>query len=282
MEDIKTFSTDAPIEIALTDGSVIQQKAEVAAEGEIAVSSDGAAQPKTVAFTSIDKINPDKPHWKGAVVAGATLARGNTESSTANVNVEASRRGENDRITLGGGYFFANQRDNATRDTSTSSDNWFLKGKYDYFFSDQFYGYGNIKYEKDRIANLDKRVSPGIGLGYQWVERKDLSFFTEGGGSYVYERYTEPDETRTFVAARFAYQVEKSFNDYVSAFHNLEYLPSLERADVFLVNTDIGLRAKITERLLIEAKSQLAYNAKPSEGREKKDFRHILGVGWTF
>jgi putative salt-induced outer membrane protein YdiY len=280
--DIKTFSTDAPIEIKLADGSLVQQKALAAGEGEIALPADGAAQPKPLPLASIDQINPEKPRWKGAVVAGATFARGNTKSDNANVSFDATRRGENDRITLGGGYIFASQRDNSTGDKSTSADEWFLGGKYDYFFTEKFYGYGNVKYEKDRISDLDRRISPGVGVGYQWVERKDLSFFTEGGGSYIYEKYTDPDETRTYMAARLAYQLEMAFNDYVSAFHNLEYLPSLERADTFLVNTDVGLRAKMTERLILEAKSQLAYNSKPAEDREKKDFRHLLGVGWTF
>ncbi len=35
-------------------------------------------------------------------------------------------------------------------------------------------------------------------------------------------------------------------------------------------------------RLALEAKAQLAYNSQPSAGRDKKDLRYILGVGWTF
>ena len=281
MADIKTFSTDAPVEIAMADGSVIRQPASAAGEGQISVPS-GGAQPKSLDLAQIGKINPEKPHWKGTAVAGATVSRGNTESETANVSLEAVRRGETDRITLGGGYLFASQRDNSTRDKSTSADEWFVKGKYDYFFTEKLYGYGNAKYEKDRIAGLDMRVSPGVGVGYQWAERKDFSFLTEGGGTYIYEKYTEAGETCTFMAARLAYQIEKAFNDWVSAFHNLEYLPSLEQTDNFLVNADIGLRAKMTERLLIEAKTQLAYNAQPAQDREKKDFRHSLGIGLTF
>lgn len=281
MEDIKTFSTETPIELALADGTVRELTIAASDEGFVdAVSADG--QPAAIDLTAIDTINPDKPQWKGSVVAGAILVRGNTKSDAANVNLDASRRGETDRTTLAGGYFYANQRDNTTRQKTTNTDNWFLKGKYDTFFTEQFYGYGNIKYEKDRVANLDMRLAPGLGLGYQWVERKDLTFFTEGGGSYVYEKYTDPNETRTYVAARFAYQLEKAFNDSVKGFHNLEYLPSLEDTDAFLVNTDVGLRALIAERLIAEFKSQLAFNSKPAEDREKKDFRHIFGVGWTF
>jgi len=282
MADIKTFSTDAPVEVAMADGTVHMQKLAASDEGYVSVIPSGTAQPQSLSLANVAKINPDKPRWTGSVVAGATVVRGNTRSETASASFDASRRTENDRISLGAGYYFASQRDNSTRDSSTSADNWFLKGQYDYFVSKEFYGYGNIRYEKDRIANLDMRIAPGAGLGYQWIERADLNISTEAGASWMYERYSDPDETRTYLAGRFAYHVDKTFNDHVKGFHNLEYFPSLERADSFLVNTDVGLRAALTARMAIEAKAQMAYNSQPAEGRDKKDLRYILGVAWTF
>ena len=282
MEDIKTFSTEAPIEIAMADGTLYTQKAVASDDGFVGVAPDGAQQPRSLALADVAKINPDKPAWKGAVIAGATLIRGNTESSSASVTAEAARRTDDDRITLGAGYYFAKQRDNATRDDNLTADNWFAKGQYDYFFTQQFYGYGNLRYEKDRIANLDMRLTPGLGVGYQWVERADLNFDTEAGGTYVYEKYSDPSETRTYMAGRFAYHLDKSFNEHVKGFHNLEYIPSTERLDVYLVNADVGLQAALTARMLLEAKAQMAYNSQPAEDRDKKDIRYILGVGWKF
>lgn len=282
MEDIKTFSTDKPIEIALAEGGVIQQKVVAAADGQIAVQPSGVPQPQTVAFANIVKINPDKPQWKGIVTVGATLVRGNTESTTASVGGEAARRTDNDRITVGAGYVYAKQRDNATGNDSTITDNWFAKGQYDRFLSKRNYLYGNMRYEVDRVADLDMRLTPGVGFGYQWIERADLSFTTEGGGSWVYEKYAGANDSRTYMAGRLAYHLNKTFNDHVKGFHNLEYIPSLERADTFLVNTDIGLRAALTANLSLEAKAQMAFNSQPAEGRDKRDLRYILGAGWTF
>ena len=282
MADIKTFSTDAPIEIAMADGTVLSQKVAASDEGYVSASAGGAAQPQSIALANVAKVNPEKVKWTGIVSAGATFVRGNTKSDASALSAEAARRTDIDRTTLGAGYYSAKQTDNNTGDSSTTADNWFLKGQYDYFFSKQLYGYGNLKYEKDRIANLDMRLTPGVGLGYQWVEKPDLNFSTEAGLAYVHEEYTEPDETRTYMAGRLAYHLDKSFNDHVKAFHNLEYIPSLERVDTFLVNTDVGLRAAMTARLSLEAKAQMAYNSQPSEGRDKKDLRYILGVGWMF
>ena len=282
MADIKTFSTETPIEIALTDGKMLKQKVSVSDEGYVTALAGEGAQPQSIALANVDKVNPEKVKWTGVVSAGATFVRGNTKSDTAALSAEAARRSENDRITLGAGYYSARQRDNDTRKDSTTADNWYLKGQYDYFFTKQFYGYGNMKYEKDRIANLDQRLTPGVGVGYQWIEKPDLNFDTEAGFAYVSEKYTDPDDTREYFAGRLAYHLDKSFNDHVKAFHNVEYIPSFERVDTFLVNADVGMRAAMTARLALEAKAQMAYNSQPSDGRDKKDLRYILGVGWTF
>ncbi len=277
MDDIQTFATDEPIEIALADGSTANQKISASDAGLVTV---GATQ--SVPLTNIAKLNPDKPKWAGVVSAGATFVRGNTKSDTASVGVEASRRTDKDRMSVGAGYFTAKQRDNTTRQNSTIADNWFLKGQYDYFLSDKLYTYGNLRYEKDRIADLDCRLTPGVGLGYQWLESADMNFATEAGINWVYEKYDDADETRTYMAGRLAYHLDKTLNDKVKAFHNAEYIPSFEYASDFLVNADIGLRAAMTARLSFEAKSQLIYNSNPSSDRDKKDLRHIVGVGWIF
>jgi putative salt-induced outer membrane protein YdiY len=281
-EDIETFSTDAPIEVVKTDGTSQMLKVAASEGGSVSVLADGVAQPQTLAIADMDKVNPEKPRWKGAVVAGMTIARGNTKSTAANIDANAQLRSEKGRISLAAGYYYANQRNNSTRQNNTTLNNWLIKGQYDYFFSEKMYGYGNLKLEKDRISNLDMRLTTGTGLGRQWIEKDDLNFSTEVGLAYLNERYFNPSETRQNMAARLSYHLDKSINDKVKAFHNLEYLPSTERADTFLGNADVGLRAALTSQLAFEAKAQLAYNSHPSEGREKKDTRYILGLGWTF
>lgn len=277
MADIQTFATDEPIEIALADGTTANQKISTSDAGLVTI---GAAQ--STALENIAKLNPDKPKWTGVVSAGATFVRGNTKSDTASVGLEASRRTEKDRTSFGAGYFTAKQRDNDTRESSTIADNWFAKGQYDYFISDKLYGYGNLRYEKDRIADLEYRYTSGIGMGYQWLEGSDWNLSTEAGFNYVSEKYDKSDEKRDYMAGRLAYHLDKAFNDKIKAFHNAEYIPSFEYVDDFLVNADIGLRAAMTARLSFEAKSQLIYNSNPSDDRNKKDLRHIIGVGWIF
>ena len=278
MADIQTFSTDEDIIVEKSDGSQFKLKATMGETGKISLKEGDTS----MSIADITEINPKEPKWTGALVAGANFTRGNTKSDTANLSVNAEKRRENDRISLAGAYRFDQQRDNSTGKDSTTTDNWFINGKYDYFMSEKTYFFGTAKYEKDRIANLDMRVSPGAGVGYQWIEKSDLNFFTEGGGSWIYERYTEPSKTRKYMTIRLAYHFDKSFNEYVKVFHNVEFLPSTEDVETYLLNADAGVQTKLIDRWVMEAKVELDYNSQPADNRDKKDYRYILGVGWTF
>jgi putative salt-induced outer membrane protein YdiY len=283
LKDVKTFTTDAPVEIRTKEGGVITGRAAASqAPGTVRVpAAAGDAATRDVPLASVKHVNLDQS-WTGAVVAGAQFARGNTYADQANISVDAVRRTTVDRLTLNGAYNFGRQREPDTGDKVTSVDNWFAAGKYDYFFTDRFYGYGSLRYEKDRIAQLDRRFVPSLGLGYLWFDEADLKFDTEGGLAFVHEKF-ESGDTNDALSLRLAYHLKKDlWDDKVSLFHNLEYFPSLERLDDYLVITDAGVRAALTERWFAEYKIEFRHDATPAAGLDKNDYRHVVGLGWKF
>jgi putative salt-induced outer membrane protein YdiY len=197
------------------------------------------------------------------------------------VAVDLTRRTEIDRWTLGAGYNFGRQRDPGTGDKTTTTDNYFGAAKYDYFFTPKFYAFGTFRYEHDRIAELDYRLTPGAGIGYQWVETPTFKFDTEAGLAYVVEKYTDGTDNN-FLAARLAYHLKKEINATAAFFHNFEYYPSLERMDDYLIITDAGIRFTLTGQMFAEYKAEFRYDATPAEGASRSDLRHLVGLGWKF
>lgn len=280
-KDIKTFTSEAPIEIRTKGGEKITATATAAEPGTVKVTgAAGGAPAKTVSVADMKYVNFSEA-WTGDVVAGALFSRGNTFTDNANVAFDLMRRTEQDRWTFGGAYNFGRQRDATTGDKTTTTDNWFAQGKYDYFLNEKLYAFASFRYEHDRIANLDRRMTPSIGLGYQWVETPDLFFNTEAGLAYVCEHFEDGD-SNDFIAARLAYHVKKSFNDKVSLFHDMEYYPSLESLDDYLIITDAGLRVTLTSKMFAEYKIEFRYDSTPATGASRSDLRHIVGVGWQF
>jgi len=278
MADIQTFATDEAITIEKPDGTQIQTRTVASEDGNITLASDNTTLP----LANITEINPEKPAWHGKLTAGANFARGNTHTDNSSVSAEASLRRENDRISLAGTYLFARQRDQSTGEDDTTEDRWIIQGKYDYFMSEKLYLYGNIFYEKDRIANLDMRVAPGGGLGYQWIEKDDMNFNTEAGLTWMHEKYTDPSETREHMVVRLAYHLDKTLWDTVKAFHNVTFLPSTERSDIYLLYADAGLQTKLIGSWIMELKAEMQHDSQPAAGLDKSDYRYILGLGYTF
>jgi putative salt-induced outer membrane protein YdiY len=290
LEDVKTFTTDDLIEVRTKSGQVMTgvattQPAEEAAPGTVALAPPAGAEVPppttmpTIPLADVKYLNFNQK-WTGSVVAGALFARGNTYADQVNVGFDAQRRTIDDRLTFTGQYNFGRERNPDTGDKTTSVDNFYLTGKYDYFFTEKLYGFAALRYEHDRIALLDKRVIPGIGLGYQWFDTPDFKFDTEVGLAYVHEEF-ENGDTNDAMSARLAYHLKKNlWDEKVQLFHDLEYYPSLERIDDFLIVTDAGVRAAFTEKMFAEYKIEYRYDATPAEGQDHTDLRHLIGGGW--
>jgi len=282
MAEVKTFTTDAPIAVRTKDGQRLNAPAATGGPGTIKLNTPAAAAAgqRTVPFDDLKYVNFSEA-WTGSVVAGAMFTRGNSFSDQVNVALDLTRRTEQDRWIFGAAYNFGRQRSGGAGDSFTSTDNWFASGEYDYFLNPKLFVYGSLRYDHDRIADLDYRLTPSLGVGYQWLDAPDLKFATEAGIAYVVEHFDD-DTSNDHLAAKLAYHVRKKFNESVELFHNLEYYPSLERFDDYLVITDAGVRATLTQKLFAEYKLEFRYDSTPAAGASRSDLRHLVGVGWKF
>jgi putative salt-induced outer membrane protein YdiY len=281
LKDVKTFSTDGPIKIVLQDGTVLNEKIADGPAGEIMLVPGGPLAQQNIPLSQVTKINPPPVMWTGSIVATGLWALGNTNSTQFGINLDLSRVSDQDRITASAGYLFGSEKVNGIE--STTQDNWFLKGEYDYFFTPKLFGYANSDIEEDRILDLRLRVTPGVGLGYQWVERPDFNVNTDLGAAWVYEDYSTLPKPNENVSARVAYHVDKSFFDgNVKIFNDLEYFPSVQNVSVYLLLADAGVRVAMTKNMFSELKAQVNYDSKPGPGTTRTDQKYTLGVGWTF
>jgi hypothetical protein len=279
MKDIETFSTDTPLDIRTADGKKLSEPVSTAETDQVKTSSG-----EVLSLAGVTKINPPAEVWHGSVLVAGSIARGNTDTDDLGVAIALGlRRTEtvNDRFTLGGAYNLGRQRDPNTGDKVTTTDNWNAFGKYDYFWDPKFYTYAMMKAEHDRIADLHVRLSPGVGVGYQWVERPDLNFFTEAGVAYVYEDFISGG-TNQSCALRLAYHFDKKFNDIWSVFHNFEIYPAIDDPHDYNLTTDAGVRAAFTAAFFTEFRVEWKRDSDPAPGADKNDLRYILGVGWKF
>ena len=284
LADVKTFATDKPVTLKLSDGTVVSRPLVAATQpGQVAVKPDAAADAggqaatgRVVPLTAIRTINA-KDTWTGSLVAGALVTRGNSDTDAFNFSGDATLRREDDRLNLNGQYLFGRQRDADTGAKTTSTNNWRVGAKYDYFFSKQFYGFASGTVERDRIAELSLRLTPAVGAGYQWIERPDFNLSTEGGVAFIHEEF-DNDGTNDSVSLKLAYHIDKKLREGIKAFHNMTFFPAVQDINDYYFLTDAGLRVDLTSGSP-EFKVERKYDATPAPDASRSDCGSSASAG---
>jgi len=282
MSKVQTFSTAQPVRLQVGDATVLDTRVAPGPPGTVRTAPERMTGTPTVAIKDVTGINPPPVKWTGSIAANGMMTRGNSETENIGVTLDAVRRADRDRITLGGGYQFGRQKNPDTGERVATTDNWFALGKYDYFLTTPLYVYLGARAERDRIAKLNLRLAPGAGAGYQWFEGPVFNLASEAGLAWVYEDFRN-EGSDDHLAGRLAYRVDWRPHAALRLFHTLEYLPSLEDlSSDYNLNADAGIRVTVISDFFTEFRSEWRYDAAPAPGAEKSDFRLSLGVGWAF
>ncbi|MHC4518646.1 MAG: DUF481 domain-containing protein [Planctomycetota bacterium] len=283
--EIQGLSSTGPLEIHLKDGTVLNQSVQVSEPGQFAIETGPTLRAQTFRLEDLVSMNPPpkpKPKWTGSISAGFTATSGNTSTEAVNGSVSLARRGEKDRQTASADYAKGKQDDPDTGEEKTTEDWWRVKGQYDYFFSEKFFGFINGSYEKDAIADLDRRVVVGGGGGYQWIESERTNFYTSLGLASLYEKYDDQTDSDSKLSAQLGYNVDHQLNKSVKLLHDLTYFPSLEKFSDYYLTTTVELRASLTKTMFANFKTIFNYDATPAVGRSGTDVKYIFGIGVTF
>jgi putative salt-induced outer membrane protein YdiY len=277
--NVKSYKIDAPTVVQLKDAPPVT--APVSGEGNSIKAGE-----QSYTFDTVKSVNPPPEAWTGAIIANFALARGNTNRFAAGVDAMAQLRRDNysndDRLTLAGQYNFGQTGGGpAGGDKTTDTDNWMALGKYDNFWTDKLYGYAALRVDHDRIAALKYRLTPTLGLGYQWIESPETNFNTEAGLGYIVEKYDD-GSTNNHVAGRLAYHFDHRFNDGVMLFHNLEWVPAITDPGDYNLLTDAGVRVKLAKDFIGQFKVEYRRDSTPADGALKNDLLYMIGLGWQF
>jgi putative salt-induced outer membrane protein YdiY len=285
VSQIKTFSSEAPIKIHLADGTVLHQRVEAAEPDQFAIAEGPNLRPQPIDLASVESINPPpkkEPKWTGSISGSISSTQGNTENKSYAGSVSLSRRSEKDRLTASADIAQSEQEDPDTNVNKTTEKWWRTQAQYDYFFSPKFFAFVNSRYEKDKIADLDRRIILGGGGGYQWVEREDLTFSSNLGLASLYEKFEGVAESNSEVSLQTGYDLAATIWKNLRFLHNLTYYPSLDEFSDYYLTTTGELRATMIEDLFASFRVIFNYDETPAPGQGTTDTKYLLGVGLTF
>ncbi|MFN2164685.1 MAG: DUF481 domain-containing protein, partial [Anaerolineae bacterium] len=180
------------------------------------------------------------------------------------------------RVTLGAIY-------NESSDSGVqSASNATLSAKYDRFIAEQWYVYGNTKFQRDKFKDQRLRTELGLGGGHQLYDRSDRRLSLEAGLTQVIEDfYVAPDEDS--LSLRWAANYEELFwKDLLTLFHNHELIVPLEDSNRFVAYTKTGVRVPVADHLNTTFQVDWDYDNEPSAGNDSRDLRYLFTLGYSW
>jgi putative salt-induced outer membrane protein len=219
------------------------------------------------------------PVWDTSAGLGANLSRGNTESTLLDGSiVSETKQGQNEaRLGIEANYGETETvQTNGTKKMDSNVQNARAFAEYRRLWSDRDYGYLNGELRNDEIAEIDHRLMVGPGVGRYFVSDEKQKLSGETGVVYIQEKVAgEEDDT---MALRLAQRYSVKISDNGKVYESVEYLPSLEGFDDYLLNAEVGVEAMMNSRMGLRLAIQDKYDSTPAPNKKDNDLTLIGGL----
>jgi putative salt-induced outer membrane protein YdiY len=241
---------------------------------ESSTNAPAAAKPPTT---------PPKPPspWHTTASINAAVSRGNADTLLMGAAINSLRKWDKNEIALGADGTFGSNSDPTTRKETTTAQNYGLYAQYNRMLSDRVYLGVRSDARQDRIAFIDYRATVAPALGYYVVKNDRLKLKLENGPAFIFERLKGAG-TANYLTLRVAEEVQWKINDRASIVQSMEYLPQVEDFGNYVVNLNLSLSTKITEKASATITFQDFYRSVPAPGRRGNDLRLMAGISYSF
>lgn len=210
--------------------------------------------------------------WKGSVEGGLDIYSGNTNST--NIYGKAALDKEIGKWTHGvyAEAFNQEQSDVRTGEKYRAG----LKTRYD--FTERFFGFGEVEYNKDRFSGFDYRIHEDVGVGYIFVDN-DKWHWDGLAGIGLQHTKEENGDTDNSILGKVATNIDYHFNENVSFHQKAEALFS---EDLNTYRSDTSVKSKISDSMSFKAGYRVEKLSSVPAGRQNSDSHTYLGVAYDF
>jgi putative salt-induced outer membrane protein YdiY len=281
-DEIATISTEKPMELLLTDDSVVTGTRVTNNVDDLIVETESGVTSVTLEQDAVVLVNPEP--WRkgegyklsGRVNVALERQRGNTDTDEIDVDGDLTWRRKNDRFLAFGEL----ERDK--NDNELSTEKWKLEGAYNYFVTKKWYWGGSGRLEHDKFADLDLRTSVGPLVGYQWFESKKMNLSTSTGISYVNEDFITGDDD-DYAALPWTINFDRFvFDELMQFYHKQTGFWNLEDTGSVVWDTWTGLRFPLILGLVASTELKVNYDSAAADDADEVDTTYSLKLGYQW
>lgn len=277
-DQVGSITKDLPMQVKTADGTEIIGTLSMQGDQQV-LETDLGAQP--IAVTDLNEAVENYAgigqgiEWISRIGVGYVLSTGNSETESSAINFESIA--SHDRLEH---RAFVNwNQDEADGETTRNQlDSGYGLRRY---YGDKWYALANVGLFQDELKGIDRRLTVGVGLGYQFFNTSLAAFATEVGLTQVFESLDGRDESNP------AFRWGMNYNRWlqperVEFFYGHEMLKIFDdgRGEVYKANT--GIRFMLSDLWSAHARVDAIHETDPPAGAEKTDLIYNIGFGLTF
>lgn len=223
--------------------------------------------------------SPAMAEWKGKAEAGVVLARGNTETTTANGKLDVANELEKWKHAALLTALYAQSEDSVTDELETSAQRYEARWQSDYKFTPRAFWFGGLRYERDEFSGFDYQASLTAGLGYRFIDTDRTKFYGQAGVGYRQLQDSLTGEKDDEVV----YRGDLGFERVLTANTKLtdKLIVEAGSTNTFAGN-DLALEVKMSERFGLSLGYGVRYNSDPPPGLESTDTLTTVNLAYSF
>lgn len=212
--------------------------------------------------------------WCTTVTMGLTVTAGNVDSVLATGKFASERKTTHNDLLLGSDGAFGE----VSGIQNVNSAHGFVQDNHS--FVDDWYIYGRADGLHDAIADIEYRVTAGVGAGYYLIKNKSTLLSGEGGPTFMAEKLD--NEIHDYPTARLAQSFTHKIDDHARVWESIEFLPPINFPDAFLLNMEIGVETPLTKTVSLQTYLQDNYANVPAPGSRPNDLKLVSGLAMKF
>lgn len=210
---------------------------------------------------------PPPPAWTGALGGGLSLTAGNSDTKSYNLDFALKHDPGEKGIFKADGFYLR-----ADADGKATVDRTGLGTRYEYALGGggRFFSFGEVRFLRDTFKDVERLVTPTVGLGYRLLDRDNLKFAVDGGVGLAFEKLTDLDGTTSGAVSAgesFNWKISKS----ASFVHSARGLWKMKDFGDAYYHLDAGVVASLTTRFDLKLSFVDEYKTKPPVGKKKND-----------
>ena len=213
--------------------------------------------------------------WSHKIDLAASVTNGNSNTQSLSLFTESTLAQKRNEHSLLSAIFRDEDNELTTRDQ--------LDVSYAFrrFVSEKWFWAANGEYFRDRLNDIDPRITAGTGAGYRFWDNSLGALTVELGVSAVYEDFGGEESTNP--AGRWALDYRRLlFGERLEFFHRHQILTIFDSDRGEVVEASTGLRLLFADWWNASIRTDVRHETDPPPGNRRSDVTHAIGVGLRF